>query len=212
MIAYDEFIQHDSLQFSIIPCAEKPEISSFLKIILEISSSPSLPANPNRKPFNQSSRPAQHIPQYTRGSTIIGECWKRKKNNIKLDGFERLKEMLPIPDQEWPALVTFIRNNNQNINLIYLTLVPNPRNCWNISYFCASSSETDRRANFMASSKWVRLISGTRSSSISIFGLAARSFSHLILASFDWRIANLQARWQISVKSAPEKLCVTLAK
>lgn len=53
-------------------------------------------------------------------------------------------------------------------NAPHLKLPPNPRLCckvWaNISYFLMSLSVTDRRANFMASSKWSRLISGTGSS------------------------------------------------
>ena len=51
----------------------------------------------------------------------------------------------------------------------YLKFPPNPRLCWrvcaNISYLRMSLSLTDLRANFMASSKWSRLISGTGSSS-----------------------------------------------
>ena len=51
----------------------------------------------------------------------------------------------------------------------YLKLFPNPRDCcnvWaNISYLRMSLSETDRRANFIASSKCARVMFGTGSSS-----------------------------------------------
>jgi len=51
----------------------------------------------------------------------------------------------------------------------YLKLVPKPLDCcrvWaNISYFRISLSDTDLRANLIASSKWARVISGTGSSS-----------------------------------------------
>lgn len=51
----------------------------------------------------------------------------------------------------------------------HLKLLPKPRLCcrvWaNISYFLMSLSLTERRANFIASSKWDRTISGTGSSS-----------------------------------------------
>ena len=75
-----------------------------------------------------------------------------------------------------------------------------------------SLSLTERRANFIDSSKWALVISGTRSgiSSVSIAlglasALAARSFSCSISFSIDSRIASLAARWQISVRSAPLK-------
>jgi len=42
-------------------------------------------------------------------------------------------------------------------------------------------------------------------------GLFARSFSLRISVSMHCLMASLHARWQISVKSAPENPCVTLA-
>lgn len=48
--------------------------------------------------------------------------------------------------------------------------------------------------------------------SIAVAGLSARSRSRRISVSMACRMANLHARWQISVKSAPEKPCVTFAK
>jgi hypothetical protein len=47
--------------------------------------------------------------------------------------------------------------------------------------------------------------------SIDADGLLARSFSLRISVSMHCLMASLHARWQISVKSAPEKPCVTLA-
>ena len=47
---------------------------------------------------------------------------------------------------------------------------------------------------------------------ISLSGLSALSRSFWISDSIDSRIANLHARWQISVKSAPLKPCVVFAK
>lgn len=47
--------------------------------------------------------------------------------------------------------------------------------------------------------------------SIDIDGLAWRSFSLRISLSMHCLMASLQARWQISVKSAPENPWVTLA-
>jgi hypothetical protein len=53
------------------------------------------------------------------------------------------------------------------VTVTYLKLPPNPLLCcrvWaNISYFLMSLSLTDLRANFMASSKWALVISGTGS-------------------------------------------------
>lgn len=68
-----------------------------------------------------------------------------------------------------------------------------------------SASLTDRRANFMASSKWARVMQGTSSRSSSMrSGFSARRFSFSMSRSIDSRIAYLHARWQISVISAPE--------
>lgn len=47
--------------------------------------------------------------------------------------------------------------------------------------------------------------------SIDADGLVVRSFSLRISVSIHCLIASLHARWQISVISAPEKPCVTLA-
>mmetsp|Transcript_30498 Transcript_30498/g.61459 ORF Transcript_30498/g.61459 Transcript_30498/m.61459 type:complete len:238 (-) Transcript_30498:649-1362(-) len=78
-----------------------------------------------------------------------------------------------------------------------------------------SASETERRANFMASSKWRRVISGTGStsstSSMASSPRASRSRCRRMCFSMLSRIAYLHARWQISVKSAPENLAVARA-
>mmetsp|Transcript_40012 Transcript_40012/g.110128 ORF Transcript_40012/g.110128 Transcript_40012/m.110128 type:complete len:218 (+) Transcript_40012:45-698(+) len=98
---------------------------------------------------------------------------------------------------------------------------PKPRDCWsvweNISYLRMSLSFTERRANFIDSSKCALVISGTGStaSSVSIAAsppAAAFSFSSSISFSIDSRIAILAARWQISVRSAPEKPCSVLER
>lgn len=47
--------------------------------------------------------------------------------------------------------------------------------------------------------------------SIDADGLLARSFSLRISVSMHCLMASLHARWQISVRSAPENPCVTLA-
>ena len=65
----------------------------------------------------------------------------------------------------------------------YLKFPPNPRLCWrvcaNISYLRMSLSLTDLRANFMASSKWSRLISGTGSSSSTSYIVTVPFVSHI---------------------------------
>eukprot|EP00732_Lithocolla_globosa_P002951 Lithocolla_globosa_v1_NODE_2130_length_2151_cov_211.295802.p2 type:complete len:110 gc:universal NODE_2130_length_2151_cov_211.295802:1815-1486(-) len=76
-----------------------------------------------------------------------------------------------------------------------------------------SLSDTDRRANVIASSKWSGLSSGTGSSyssSMLASPRSLRSFSIRISFSIDSRMASLHARWQISVRSAAEKPGVTL--
>lgn len=76
-----------------------------------------------------------------------------------------------------------------------------------------SASDTERRAYFIASSKCALVISGTGSASSSsmVSGFSARRFSRSMSRSMDSRMAYLQARWQISVMSAPEKPCVKRA-
>mmetsp|Transcript_43754 Transcript_43754/g.104032 ORF Transcript_43754/g.104032 Transcript_43754/m.104032 type:complete len:238 (+) Transcript_43754:360-1073(+) len=78
-----------------------------------------------------------------------------------------------------------------------------------------SASETERRANFIASSKCARVISGTwsisSSSSMASSPCASRSRLARMVFSMLSRIAYLHDRWQISVRSAPENLLVALA-
>ena len=66
----------------------------------------------------------------------------------------------------------------------------------------------------MASSKWAFVISGTGSGSSSCIasGSAARRCSRSMSRSMDSRMAYLQARWQISVMSAPLKPWVKRAR
>lgn len=101
-----------------------------------------------------------------------------------------------------------------------LKFPPKPRLCCNVcenmSYFLMSLSLTERLANFIASSKCPRVISGTRSSS-SMPSMTSVPFSFISRSRFmsfsmHSRMANLHARWQISVISAPLKPCVVLAK
>eukprot|EP00898_Chlorokybus_atmophyticus_P005073 jgi/Chlat1/5567/Chrsp369S08998 len=95
---------------------------------------------------------------------------------------------------------------------------PNPRLCCSVCanawYLRMSASLTLRRAYFMASSKWAPRISGTSSTSSSSMesGFSALRFSRSMSFSMFSRMAYLQARWQISVISAPLNPCVYFAR
>ena len=81
----------------------------------------------------------------------------------------------------------------------YLKFPPNPRLCWrvcaNISYLRMSLSLTDLRANFMASSKWSRLISGTGSSSSTSYIVTVPFVS--VIDEHMSNTGNNNKKWQV---------------